>query len=335
MGSKYCADGGVPMSVDFFMNRRGYFYTVSVLFFAAIFLAVFFAQSDISEPVTAQQERVASMDDFISDLHRDIDRAAFIAGFRSLIALEEHVADSGEYLTNLSANFTEAFTNGSVGGEAYEVLDNSTFQDYITRVQQEAQQFGLRLNITLLNVTLYHISPWQVSVDYAANISVNDSRGTSRWYYTQFFSTQVNLFGLRDPLYSVETNNKLPNSIDRFDNFDEFVDDAGDANDTTVLQAFLSEGYYTASDLAPNFLMRFTGNFSADEFGIESLVNLEDLDAQGEIVSTTRSVVDHVYFTTAGSADWCSVQNMPEYFRLDDEHRIQFEIDELDYSPCP
>lgn len=319
--------------------KQGYYYTVAVFFFTGVLLAVFFSQTDVLDPLDAQQQRAVAMDDFLNDLHRDIDRAAFIAGFRSLLALEESVATSGEYLADIGSSFSEAFLNGSINGTAIEVLENSTFNDYVSRVHTEARKYGLRLNISLQEVSLYHITPWDVAVDYSLSIRLNDSRAQTRWLYEKNFSTRIDIFGMRDPMYSVETNNKLPNTIEVFDNFVEYVDDAGDANDTTVLLEFLNESYYSASELAPSFLMRFTGNFSASEFGIASLINLDALDAQGEPVSLSRTVVDFLYFEGVTAADRCTVlgnPDMPSYFKLDDVHANIYEVTgELESSMCP
>lgn len=318
--------------------KKGYYYTISVLFFTGVLLAVFFSQTDVLDPVTAQQKRIASMDDFLNDLHRDIDRAAFIAGFRSLLAMEENVAQNGSYLLDIDVAFSEAFLNGSVNGESYTVLENATFGDYSQRVQFEAARFGMHLDLAVQNVSLYHITPWEIAIDYKILISLNDSRDATRWLYNKTFSTRVELYGLRDPVYSVETNNKLPNTIRAYEGFVEYVDDAGDANDTTVLTEFLEESYYSPNPLAPSFLMRFSGNFSADEFGIESLVNLDDLYTQGLPVYLIRSVVDYLYFEGITFADRCIIEgnpDMPTYFKLDDAHAIFYEVTgELESLPC-
>jgi len=300
--------------------KKGYFYTIAVLFFTGVLLAVFFSQTDVLNPVNAQQKRIAIMDDFLNDLHRDIDRAAYIAGFRSLLALEESVAENGTYLTDTATAFTEAFLNGTVNNVSYAVLSNATFSDYVQRVTYEAARVGMSLDLSLQNITLYHITPWEIAVDYSIQISLNDTRDATRWQYNKSFSTYISIYGPRDPLYSVATNNKLPSTVKIYNNFVEYVNDTGDKNDTTVLTAFLQNSYYSPNPSAPSFLMRFSGNFSANEFGIESLVDLDALNAQGLPVYGTRSVVDYLYFTVPGSADWCTVQNLPTYFKIDAVH---------------
>lgn len=298
-------------------------------------MAIFYTSTDVLKPASAQQLRAATMDDFLSDLHRDVDRAAYISGFRAFIALEQSVANSGEYLDDIESDFASAFLNGTIGEESYDILDNSSFTQYLERVGHEASLRGMVLNMSVLNVSLYHITPWIVAIDYDILIMLNDTRAATRWSYVKTFSTQVPIFDLRDPLYAVGTNNKALNTVRIVSGFSEFVNDAGDQNDTTVLVDFLDSSYYSHSTLAPSFLMRFEGNLSANKYGIESLVNLDELDTQDVLILSTRSVVDYLYFGSAPSDDWCNVQNMPSYFKLDDDHRDFYEIDgELEYSAC-
>jgi len=313
-------------------GKKGYIYTIAVLFFTGLLLAVFYTQSNIGA-TSSEQTVTLTMNDFLNDFERDAERAAFIAGFRSLIALEEHVASQGEYLNNFTGSFEEAFLNASVNGLPYEVVANATFTDYLERVDYEAQQTGMKFAVLVQEVKAYHLTPWIVAIDFTLEVSLNDSRDRTRFQYEKTLSSSFLINDLRDPVYSVETNNKAPNTI-RTITYDEFVDDTGDKNDTTVLSEFLNESYYVASENAPNFLMRFSGNFSSDENGIQSLVNLDELDSQGIIINVAYSVVDYEYFTNTG-ADWCNIQNMPNYFKVSEENSDFYEItSELERSPC-
>lgn len=317
-------------------GRKGMFYTLVVVLFMAVLLVMFFAGSSANSVSDARLSRVTSMDDFLTDFHRDVDRAAFISGFRTFLGMEGLVVDSGDYLINSSEIFIEIFLNATYNNQTIEIVQNSSFSDYLARVESEAAIVGLFMNISVLDVQLYHIDPWDVVVDYTLRIHLRDRADMTRWDYERRLSTVIPIIDLRDPLYAVGTSGKVPNTIRFFENFTEFVDDAGDKNDTTELARFLNGSYYRESSSAPNFLMRLEGDFGPDIYGIESLVNLDLLDAQSLTIKTDRSVVDYLYFSTPNSADQCAVQNMPNYFKLDDEHMDAYEIDgELEYSACP
>jgi len=132
-------------------------------------------------------------------------------------------------------------------------------------------------------------------------------------------------------MYVVETEDKVSNLVNVTPNQD-FVDEA-DNNNTEVLETHLLQGYYVESTEAPSYLMRFSGNFSPSQFGIESMVNLDDLDKQS-IPVLERSVIDHIYFSTESTTDYCNIKDMPSWFRIDSNHLDDYEVTNLG-SICP
>ena len=61
--------------------------------------------------------------------------------------------------------------------------------------------------------------------------------------------------------------------------------------------------------------MRMEGNLSNSTFGIESLVNLAELQAQG-LVTKDKSIVDYIYFGNQNPASY-RINKTPEWFKLD------------------
>ena len=309
--------------------RKGYVYTISIILFLGVLLALIgFTNNITSSPLST---RLVTMNDFLSDFEADAQRAVFIAGFRSFIALEQEIAMSGEFFSDVSEPFIEAFINGTINGEFQPLLVDATFGEYLERVQQQARQSGMIFDATLQEASLRHTSPWEIMVTYTLNIELEDVSQTIRWNYDETFSAPINIFDLQDPLYSVGTENKAPNTIRLFTQ-QNFVHQT--TNDTTILQLHLNESSYRPSTNAPSFLQRFEGNTSAHEYGIQSLVDLERLSAQGIPVFTDRSLVDYLYFFTPNSANWCNIQNMPEFFKIDDTNRIFYQLENLEASPC-
>ena len=115
-------------------------------------------------------------------------------------------------------------------------------------------------------------------------------------------------------------------------------------NDTSILEEHLLESYYINHTDAPSFLMRFKGDFSASPFGIESMVNVEELFEQG-LFKKNRSVIDYLYFgnssTTGIGKDYCDFTDLDsdveELFRLErvpDDHLVLYGVKDLSKSPC-
>lgn len=314
--------------------KRGVAYTIVSLVLLLVVATLFYSQQRARDDGAAEMERVRAIDSFLVNLEEDSQRAARIAGYRSLIAMEQHVTSTGEFLADPATEFREAFLEGSIAGANYTIMENSTFGLYLQRVRQDAARRGIEANITVINISLWHADPWHVRINYTLRLNVSDARGSASWLtITQFLGT-IPITDLRDPLYGVYTFGRIQRVV-RETNVTQFVDDAGDANDTTQLLSHFNNSFYIAQGRGPDFLMRFAGNLSSSPFGIESLVDVEEISAQGLAVYGDRTIVDYKYFSGV-AASTCSVQNLPSRMKFETQSRTVYEIEgELTYAACP
>jgi hypothetical protein len=318
------------------MMRRGVVYTIVALLLLLVVYSVFTTQSRRTAADSAQStaDRVHNVNLFLQNLGKDSERAAYIAGFRSFIAMEQHIASNGHFFNDTGAAFKEAFLQGSVENTSYLIMQNSSFGEYLQRVRVAAASEGITFNATVVDVRLWQIEPWHVLVNYTLEINVTDLRGTASWQATRTFVGAVPITDLRDPLFTNGTLGRIQRVV-RQTNVSQFVDDTGDANDTTQLMAHFNNSYYAAMGRGPSMLMRFSGNLSDSPFGIESLVDTDELTTQGLTVDSGVSVVDYEYFT-AIPATACGVQNIPSEMKFTDNDLEVYGIEgALTYAPCP
>jgi hypothetical protein len=308
--------------------------------FIMVMILVFLAYKEYA--YTDQQKvvetRINTINDFIKSIESDSKRVIYISGFRSLIALEDYVARSGQYFNNMSDiedHFRVAFYNGTVNGTAVDILTNSSYKEYLSRLKVIADKVGIDIDINVTGITLYHDSPWSVNVIVSTNVNLTDQRGVAKWEFDKNYTTSVSIINIRDPVYSVSTYGRAPNTI-RISNFTDFVNAT---NDTTNLSYHVNNSYYMANSLAPDFLMRLEGNFSNSTHGIESFVYIPKLIDQVVNYNTTKSIVDYVLFSniTGYETKACNVQNMPSWFKIDINHTQAPSpnyIESLNYTLC-
>jgi hypothetical protein len=316
-------------------NKKGLFYIVvsSMLIIIMIVIFVAYKEYGYTDRQKVMETRIRTINDFIKNIDSDSQRAIFISGFRALIAIEDYVARTGKYLNNTEELFKYAFFNGTVNGVKVDVLINSSYSEYLARLQIIAGRIGLDIDMNVTNITLYHDSPWAIRVIVTTRINITDRRGAAKWNFPRDYNTSVSLINIRDPVYSVATRGRVPNTI-RISNITDYVDDA--TNDTTELIRYINYSYYTNNTLAPSFLMRLKGNFSSSPYGIESLVNIPELKDQNVNYSNSRSIVDYILFSniTNYTARVCNVDNMPSWFTIDTNHTTKYEVNELSSTPC-
>lgn len=304
------------------MNRKAYVFSIVALLLIAVFFGLLTLRSEEATRSTSVHQHVLSADAFLAQFEEDLPRALRITAYRSLLGLEEHVSSTGEYLSNFSAAFEEIIMNGSVHGVEYEVMEDATLRVFEERMQEVSNQVGMNLSLAVVEVVASHVSPFDVRITAEVEVLLRTRDAATSWNYTRNLSGEFSIVSLRDPLYTVGTGGRVPTVVRPVNVSRPFV--TAD-NDTTHLQVLLNETQYVANSQAPSFLMRFAGNFSASEFGISSLVDVQALDVQEVSVFTDRSAVDFLYFG-GSSTSTNQVVNMPSSFVLDDGHLATYDV---------
>lgn len=325
------------------MNRRGIVYLLSALILVGFALTVLFARAP---PIQAErtysiQTRIGTLDSFLKDLHEDVPRAAYIAGYRSMLAVEQYVSEFG-YVPEPEPILIEAFLNGTVDNKSYDVLANSTFLLYLERVNEESRAVGIRLNITLDSVTLAQESPWSVTAYLTMHFNVSDRDGLAEWEYTMTIPAEISILNTRDPVYTVGTLGRVPNTFRRSPYPHNTM--VVDGNDTSNLYNETVMMYYREDPHAPSYLQRLAGNLTGtSKYGISSLVNLDALNTQGLLIKTYTSLIDAVYFSGSTPVVYCpdltAGEPLHTWFKLDETHYLDddhnYELDDLNASLCP
>lgn len=318
-------------------NNKAFTYVLTVSFLIIVLLVIFltFNKYSYQDRQELHQVRIRSMNDFITDFDQDIHRATYIASFRTLLALEDHVSSQATFFDNTEDQFAETFFFGTINGTNVSIMNDSSMEVYLEKVNQIAADVGLVSSLDVLNVTLNHSDPWTIAVFVTLTIQINDTAGTASWQFNETYKTEVSIFDLRDPLYSYHSANKIPNTI-RVLNESDLVDP--ETNDTTNLIRHINDSYYRASSHAPTFLQRFENNLSAQPYGIESIVNLKALSDQDIEVFVDRIKVDYMYFNDIENDSICDIDTMPANWHiiLPDNRIDLYNLSTISYSTsCP
>jgi len=320
--------------------KKGMLYTTVVILFLMVLLIIFFISDRYSylDRQKLYEQRIRTMNDFLTDFYDDAnERSIYIITVRSFISLDEYVASTGEFLTDVEDDFTSLFVNGTLNGTSMSYLDDSTFNDYLDRVKINARAINLNLSANITSASLKQTTPWFVDVSVNVTIHLKDKTNLAEWIVNKTLETQVSILDLRDPLYALNCPQAVSIIAQSPHQLSELVDDAGDKNDTTNFMEVIYRNnhttYFFASEYAPNFLMRYEGKFSNSTNGIFSFVDLDYLGEQECWTTEDKSNVDYIYFNWTFNASSyeklngfgnnisayesvCIVQTMPAWFRM-------------------
>ncbi len=285
---------------------------------AIAFLCLLFFAMNIEKSYTLREQsfitgdRVKSVDFFISDLEKDIQRGTYIAMFRAMLAMQQHITSEGRYLNDTQATFEELLINGTIDSGYVSVMNGTELKVWIAKIQQEAGKVAIRFNYTINSVRLYQVNPWIVSADLNVTMDIFDSRKTAVWKRNEIITESLNITTFEDPLYTANTFGRVIYTIQK-SNVTNFTV----GTDTSGLLYHVDNKLYIASSSAPSYIMRLSGNLSNSSFGIESIVNLKDLE-DSKIDTLEKSCIDYIYFSSSSPPSFL-VNNTYNWLRLDNE----------------
>ncbi|MBI2547731.1 hypothetical protein HYW21_00100 [Candidatus Woesearchaeota archaeon] len=295
-------------------NKRGMFFTIIavLLIGLAVFAVTIRTQYSLRERAYVIETRVLTMNSFIKDVNRDLERALYIASFRSFLALQAYTSQNQTYLSNTQEAFTELVMNGTLFGDPMLFINDSHLTRWLEAINQEGNEIGVNISFSNINVTLYQEDPWFVTVDLNISFTVVDTKGLAQWEVNTSTKTQINITDFDDPIYSIKSEGTEFNRIVKSP-INVFVI----GNDTSPLMEHISKGYYIATNISPSFLMRFEYNLTPSPYGIESLVAVANISEIRFIKN--RTIVDFYYWNGVEPSPIYRINQTPDWVLIDNE----------------
>lgn len=292
------------------MNKRGQIFTIIAILIMSLMFASFEIYSSIHDRNTIKN-RVSTMNSFLDSIETNMERQMYISGFRILFLAENEITSTGSYI-NVNNFFNEAFFNGTINGESNNtILLGATYNDLLNSINQKAEKINTEISLSNTSIEITQEDPWNVKFSMTSNFIMSDKEDLAKWERQQVVSALIPVSEFEDPLYIVNTYARISQKIVQTPYEGSYVS----GTDVSNLITHAANSYYSANSNAPNFLNRLEGDLSADENGIESFVNTQELSNQGLPVST-KSNIDYIYFS-ANNPVYYSVSGMPSWFRID------------------
>ncbi|MEK6899173.1 MAG: hypothetical protein AABW79_03695 [Nanoarchaeota archaeon] len=303
------------------MKNRGLFFTMAAIMLLTLFFISYTFYSVIKDQ-SQIKERIQTLDSFVKGAEEDLARQAYIAGFRTFVVYQTKIAETGNYIPNITSSSEELFFNGTLYGNPESLMIGVTLPELNTALQEKANKINANFMISNYSLSIYQEDPWNVVFEINTNILVEDQGGLALWNKTEKIISKVPISGFEDPIYTINTQSQVLNKI-RQTPYSIFIIES----DVSNLNAHLTNSYYLANPLSPSYLNRLQGNFSADPNGIESIVNLQKLSSAGIVISQ-KSGIDYIYFSPQTPTAH-RITGTPSWFYLDDAHLDTYQASAL------
>ena len=303
------------------MAKKGIFYTTAAIALTVVIVVTYSAYSTyrLRDRMDSIETRIESVNFFIKDVENDIDKGVFITGFRTLLSFNQFITNNGTFIDDINARFKESFLNGTINDQPLSLMKDSTFTDWANKISAEADEIDILFNFEIIDVKLNQTDPWAIDIGLNISLDIRDKRNTSYWIRNRLLTTQISILDFEDPLYVINSNGRVTNTIKQSNTTDFVVNGKVDN-----LLDHMNNSYYIAHNDTPSFLMRFEGNLGNSTYGIESLVNLAEFQEQG-LALKDRSIVDYIYFGTKSTTNF-RINNAPSWFKIDQGHLDAYQV---------
>jgi hypothetical protein len=296
-------------------RKRGVFYTVTALLLMGVFLFSFMSiiKYRYSTKAFAIETRVNTINDFITDVERDIQRAVYITSYRSVLSMTSIVVSDQEYIDDAETRFQPLFFNGTYKGNVTNFMQDNSFNDWEQKIKQKAADLDIGIEFTDKKVSIGQDDPWHIKSVLNFTLLIGDVKGTANFTKKYSIEAKVLIEFFEDPTYRLNTNGLVIKPV-LIQNNTNFVN----GNDTTQLVRHDNETRYVAFKGAPSYLKRLEGDLTADENGIESLVNLDEFVIKGALdkITKKKSIVDYIYFSSEDPQSY-RVSGLQNWFKID------------------
>lgn len=321
-------------------SKKSQFFILMALAIASL-LAISFGMYAFSNDRSSINQRINTMNSFLSSSEQDLSRQMYILAYRIIFVAETDMLTDG-CIKNYSSGgvrggcITQDEAEDAGFSSPIELLLNEIFFDESV-LNSENLTYGVRridlfdwndeslnaraskinVNVSTSNYKLLvdQVDSWNIRIQFKFNLIMNDYSNLASWNASQNIVTLIPISNFLDPLYIKETGDSGSKMAKT-----PFVNDQG-IFDSTKLVENMEKGYYIEDENAPSFLMRLNGETGSSSYGVSRLIDVSYLMNKGVDVSryteAGNSIADYQFFS--GVSGTCTPSGISiGWFKLDE-----------------
>jgi hypothetical protein len=156
-------------------------------------------------------ERVSDIviSDQIKQLEHSIEldsiKAVEISGRRAILAVTNHVINSGEFVSDAKENITALMLNGEINGSQDFMMINNTMPNWSARISSKPVNFNVALGYG--NISVEQNDAFSIKIGMDINMTLTDKLDRVKIEKTNMRKyVTVTILGLEDPFFPLNTN---------------------------------------------------------------------------------------------------------------------------------
>ncbi|MCJ7429193.1 MAG: hypothetical protein MUP66_02270 [Candidatus Nanohaloarchaeota archaeon QJJ-5] len=244
------------------MKRHGFLYATFAIFLLGLIGMTIVLQTtaDMQDRSTTNI-RIDELYFFAESVNDDIERATSIIGRRALVAATNGVVENESGLDDSAYRISEAFYNGTVDGNTSQLMTDSTFEDWIVSMEQQAtgEDYDVNISTAIDEISVTPENRFALSFAVNHSFAIEDtaiSTGFDEGY--TMATNMVSIEGVDDALLVLKTGGRRYNQYRECSNTGASITTSG----TDAEYNYTSDG--TERTWASGDAFRYTGSSIPD-----------------------------------------------------------------------
>ena len=303
------------------LNKKGIAFTMITITILSMF-AVSYGTYNLIKDRSSINKRITTLNNFVFSVEKDLERELYVSGYRVIFLFNKHIADNGAYISNVKDLTNELFINGSLDTVEQDLMQEAKLSAIENFLNENANRTNANLSLIDSEIGITQEDPWNIKFTFNTTMILTDKSNLASWNRNLSIDSHIPITNFNDPIYFVETNEMLKR-INRTP-YSTFVS----GGDYSNLTSHFQNSYYKESTLAPSYLNRLEGNFSADPNGVESIVYPQTLTDAGISIFFEKSLIDYIYFDNTNNPPSTDIFEVPD-LRIDNTHCPAYNLTSL------
>jgi len=304
------------------MNKKAQAFTIISIFIIGLISTIYVMEHSVEEDGNIKN-RVDTVNSFVYSMKEDLRRQLYTSGYRAVFIAEDNISRTGEYISDFESFMKGAMINGTGTKNASDIMEGAKISDIKENIKNDAGKMNINVSFLDTSIGISQDSPWNLKTTMNFSYIIKDQSDIATWEGNESVSAKIEVTSFEDPVYTIETGGMYFRRINKT----LYEGNYTTGTDVSNLEEHVERGYYAANNNSPNFISRFEGNFSADETGIESFVNIPELSSQN-MDTKDKTAIDYIYFSTNDPAYYI-ISGLPDWVKIDNNHLTKYQVENL------
>ncbi|MEM0473381.1 MAG: hypothetical protein QXF88_01510 [Candidatus Aenigmatarchaeota archaeon] len=192
------------------------------------------------------ESRIHDMNNLYESVVFDLSKAVEIITKRAISTAVSEIVTTGQPIENPNEKLKELVFFGTINGQEKQLMQNSTIQDWISRINFVGGQKNYNISVSFNEFEIMPYDSFNLNVKGTISLNITDKNNIASIKRFYNFSEKVSIEGFEDPLYVLNTEGKATKVIKKtkyHNNYTILMGECSPSGDWSYGEIFLGYSY--------------------------------------------------------------------------------------------